>query len=126
MYHEFVLTSRPYIRTVTEVKPEWYASAVCSIGLTALADMDQSGCCNMRQTTTTCRAVAFRRERLNAFLRKLWRKAEVGMQNKMIVVERTVAHAVEIFLGSHSTNPIKRIIAPVVLLLPDQSQFKKE
>ena len=27
LFHEFVLTTRPYIRTVSEVRPEWYALA---------------------------------------------------------------------------------------------------
>lgn len=28
LYNEFVLTTKNYIRTVTEIKPEWYASFI--------------------------------------------------------------------------------------------------
>lgn len=28
VFNEFVLTTRPYIRTVSEVRPEWYVSAL--------------------------------------------------------------------------------------------------
>lgn len=53
LFNEFVLTTRPYIRTVTEVRPEW------SVALTSLLDRPSSdgalGYSSSRSPTTTCR-----------------------------------------------------------------------
>jgi pre-mRNA-splicing factor ATP-dependent RNA helicase DHX15/PRP43 len=31
LFNEFVLTTRPFIRTVTEVRPEWYVTCLLSV-----------------------------------------------------------------------------------------------
>ena len=53
IFNEFVLTTRPYIRTVTEVRPEWCVYQV-SVNRAYLLTLGMLGCWNTHRTTTTC------------------------------------------------------------------------
>lgn len=39
LFDEFILTDRPYIRTVTEIKPEWYANTTLRTFCTLLTNL---------------------------------------------------------------------------------------
>jgi pre-mRNA-splicing factor ATP-dependent RNA helicase DHX15/PRP43 len=50
LFNEFVLTTRPYIRTVTAVNPDWFVGSSAYIDRSLTFSL---GCCGMRRATTT-------------------------------------------------------------------------